>query len=657
MTSGEEPAADQSIERLFLTSSDSEDEACSERENCKNALSSERKDSENELNDEKKELENKISKERKDSENEMSNEDVDSKGGMSSRGEDLESKTSIEIQDSDDEKLFIDSEGGTYNECEESKSGAWGEGEDWGDEEWEALVASMKANEDLQDNEELNDANSSTGNWFAGTMSESDHEFEVMDIFHRKCYGCFLKKCVKKLGRFGLEKPSSSDEEEVEPQICESSTKPATDAELPEVNSETAEDQNLQIDTADSSQASVIAEDMIPAVSLAEKHEKEIRVDEEHKPEDGDEIEKNDSQVTGSDKEKEKSQEEREMISKIEICRPTSIVPETQGPRVPKEEQAFVPYTFYSQHSSLTEKEHIHYVAMSLQRASGAAFVHREDKKKFSTIKEKLTEENEKFNDEVRQLTTAMHKNRYHTLPTSIRSYVQDIFLARIQRLCRYAPRAYDLAGQCSMDSDVYTQSTPVLEFSKCLLVVGNAPSVQLPNLKRKAIIRYREVAPVSERYPANFHLEKKPISADPNVPLLLEKYNADVVASSSSLKTILADFGPFHSGKYDIPVYIKSCKVKGTLKRVIFLLKPLVSTKLSVPQLLSYIAKYALQMNLLVEPTEENKCAFYRWLSVAMTELLKRAIVKCPLYKIKVLPSPQLSALLVGSKKTKFTQ
>ncbi|KFD62732.1 hypothetical protein M514_09191 [Trichuris suis] len=552
MSSSEKSTPDQNIEWLFLTSTDSEEGECSESEGCENDISNEKKD-----------LGNETSSERKESKNEISNERQDREDAMSSGREDSNGETFSEVEDWEE---------GTYDEREDSNDGLSSESEDWEDELWDEPC--VNAGKHLQVGEGLtSDDHPLDESCSQGTSNENDQEFHVFDILHRECYGCFLKKCMKKLG----------------------------------LNYEPLEDQPLQIDIDDSVLASGIAEEMTPVDSLAEKYGKETGVEEEDKLKGEAEIEKDGSQVTG-DKGKETSQGgEGEKISKDEICRPTCIVTKSQGPRIPKEEQAFVPYTFYSQHSTLTEKEHSHYVAMSLQRASGAAFVHKEDKKKFSTIKEKLTEENEKFNEEVRQLTTAIHKNRYHTLPTSIRSYVQDIFLARTQSLCRYAPRAYDRAGQYCIDSDVYTQNTPVLKFSKSLLVVGNAPSVQLPNLKRSAPIPYRNVEPISERYPANFHLEKKPISVDPNIPLLLQKYTADVVASLSSLKALLADVGPFYSAKYDIPVFIAYRKVEGILKRVIFLLKPLPSTQLSIPQLLSYVAKYALQMNLLVRPTEED--------------------------------------------------
>uniref|UniRef100_A0A5S6QKK7 Uncharacterized protein n=1 Tax=Trichuris muris TaxID=70415 RepID=A0A5S6QKK7_TRIMR len=421
--------------------------------------------------------------------------------------------------------------------------------------------------------------------WPTGTNSSGDEvscdsleSLDAHDLLTYSSYSDYLEGCLESLGPYGME-DAPLPEIDMQAQL---SLDPMDDSELSEVHELSEIGGNITVET------DAVVDFWTPCpeeqeTSIASVSER-LEVGEEGKSQSADEKKEKDN-----------------------ICRTNRNVSKRQQPRVPKEEQAFVPYTYYSQHSALSELEHSHYVAMSLQRASGAAFVHREDKKKFSTIKEKLTEENEKFNDEVRLITIAQHKNRYHTLPTAVRSYVQDIFLAKVQSLCRYIPRAYVRKDQFTMDPSVSAQNTPVLEVSKSLLAVGIAPAVQLPNLKRKAVIPHRDVSLLSERYPAGVHLEKVPIFADPNIPLLLEKYHADVVATTSPLRAILADFGPLYSPMYDIPVVVKHCKVNGSLKRVVYLLKPLSSTKLSIPQLLSYMAKYAVKVNLLVKPPDDE--------------------------------------------------
>ncbi|KRZ19863.1 NMDA receptor-regulated protein 2 [Trichinella pseudospiralis] len=282
--------------------------------------------------------------------------------------------------------------------------------------------------------------------------------------------------------------------------------------------------------------------------------------------------------------------------------------------QIPKESLAYLPDISYGEHLSvLSMRQHQIYIAMHVTYSLKNRFHFKNDKANLSNVKASLAEEYIKFNEYVRNHTLSDLKGRYSKLPLAIFKYTTDCIFNRNLRISELIPEWFDDTGPLVFDFSNYYVS---MEFKQLLLKTGSVCEFHKPDLHRQAGIRFSDFASVAEKYPPTQRSEKASTTAifihqDPNVKLLLKKYQANVISTVSTIRALLTGNGWLCCKNFDIPIRIELLEnLYGDKMKVVFALKPICSDCITAPNARRLAAKYACKAFILRTPvTDMSYC------------------------------------------------
>ncbi|XP_071533028.1 little elongation complex subunit 2-like [Panulirus ornatus] len=176
----------------------------------------------------------------------------------------------------------------------------------------------------------------------------------------------------------------------------------------------------------------------------------------------------------------------------------------------------------------------------------------------------------------------------YNMVPEVIANYVNE----HVQHRCK---RAFKYKSTYIHEQQVpICPQDPMKRFNNLcfnhlghLLSLGSLPWFKVPTCHNQNKLRQDEsvskLQPPRENERTDYQhlLYKTPVSEDPNVVYLAQKHQANIVTSTSALKTLADNYGPNFDKEWDIPVEVRSytCKDvdgKESSHRVVFIDKPM---------------------------------------------------------------------------------
>ncbi|KRZ67342.1 NMDA receptor-regulated protein 2 [Trichinella papuae] len=295
------------------------------------------------------------------------------------------------------------------------------------------------------------------------------------------------------------------------------------------------------------------------------------------------------------------------LLKKNNAKKPNTVKVVGNSEKIPKESLAYLPDVSYGEHLSvLSQRQHQIYIAMHVTYSLKNRFNFKNDKANLNNVKASLAEEYIKFNEFVRNHTLSDLKDRYTKLPLAIFKYTTDCILNRNLHTSELMPEWFDDTGPLVNDFSNYYA---FMEFKQLLLKTGSVCEFHKPDLHRQAGIRFSDFASVAEKYPPTQRLKKIFIHQDPNVKLLLKKYQANVISTMSTIRALLTGNGWLCCKNFDIPIRIElleNLNSHGEKMKVLFALKPICNDCITAPNARRLAAKYACKAFILRTPVTD---------------------------------------------------
>ncbi|RXG59970.1 hypothetical protein Avbf_12633 [Armadillidium vulgare] len=242
--------------------------------------------------------------------------------------------------------------------------------------------------------------------------------------------------------------------------------------------------------------------------------------------------------------------------------------------------------------STLSHEEHDFYIRcfFKFQFRSPVNSLEEKEYEQYMSMQNRVFDEQScmmNFSFKVSQMVL----KQYNEVPEVINDYIEEYVAHRCKRAFNY-PSFYKGEIEIPLKAQIQEASSEKhFQFTHVghLLSLGSIPWLYLPNPKIKTSLPKDDDTLLENKNPIcdnNFdrstYLFKCPVSEDPNAEYLAKTYNASVVITPSAFKTIVDNQEQPYDKEWNIPVKIKSYKIKdenGKEKdtRIIYIDKPLV--------------------------------------------------------------------------------
>ncbi|CAG8448324.1 6093_t:CDS:10 [Ambispora leptoticha] len=232
------------------------------------------------------------------------------------------------------------------------------------------------------------------------------------------------------------------------------------------------------------------------------------------------------------------------------------------------------------QYSSLTKEDHKEFLQISLLFNQSPHLLDENQFQRYKYLGELFHKENQRY----LQWTYDRSIERLKFLNNDIKNQIENqIYTVRL-RVQKQYPRYYRVFSSIGISFNAPMPGDPVLTYKELIYRIGTCYGFCIPEMKLPISINLDRFywsdssAGNHERPPLNREWQKLSmpvVSSDPLIPKMVSERDADIVISSSGLCAIIA-LNATTDLEFEIPVIVRERKLGGTLRKTVYIDKPL---------------------------------------------------------------------------------